>query len=191
MKEGTGDRLEEQRTILELTRIYYDNLGKYIDKIFNFTHFIIQQDEEEENKILSMQIWLAIANEEDYRINVANQIKKPSYGFLQKYHFHLSKLCIQFIVTDDYYNNKLSISTESFFLLFVMSRTCENDFLNNMIDYVTSSKNNNTLDKKEYAGLKVFHAIVHTIHKEEFYPKLKEFLFWIAEILIENSILYY
>ncbi len=93
------------KIFIDIARIYYNTLENYIDKIFNFSMSIIQEDEES-NKILCMEIWVTIGTEEDYRLNVINQIKKPCFGFLQKYHVQLSQLCLKFIVTEDYYTEE-------------------------------------------------------------------------------------
>jgi len=175
------------KIFIDIARIYYNTLENYIDKIFNFSMSIIQEDEES-NKILCMEIWVTIGTEEDYRLNVINQIKKPCFGFLQKYHVQLSQLCLKFIVTEDYYTEEYTISVESFFLLSIMSRTCKNDFLKNMINYIGTSMNNQNQDEKiKYSGLNVFRAIIHTIHKEELYPIVKDSLGMVSEILINNN----
>ena len=175
------------KIFIDIARIYYNTLENYIDKIFNFSLSIIQEDVES-NKILCMEIWVTIGTEEDYRLNVINQIKKPCFGFLQKYNVQLSQLGLKFIVTEDYYNEEYTISVESFFLLSIMSRTCKNDFLKNMINYIGTSMNNqNQLEKIKYSGLNVFRAIIHTIHKEELYPIVKDSLGMVSEILINNN----
>ena len=135
------------KIFIDIARIYYNTLENYIDKIFNFSVSIIQ-DDEESNKIFCMEIWVAIGNEEDFRLNVINQVKKPCFGFLQKYHVQLSQLCLKFIVTEDYYNDEYTISVESFFLLSIMSRTCKNDFLKNMISYIGNSMGNQNQSEK-------------------------------------------
>jgi len=175
------------KIFIDIARIYYNTLENYIDKIFNFSVSIIQ-DDEESNKIFCMEIWVAIGNEEDFRLNVINQVKKPCFGFLQKYHVQLSQLCLKFIVTEDYYNDEYTISVESFFLLSIMSRTCKNDFLKNMISYIGNSMGNqNQSEKIKYSGLNVFRAIIHTVHKEELYPIVKESLGMVSQILIDNN----
>ena len=134
-----------------------------------------------------MEIWATLGNEEDYRMNVINQVQKQSLCFVQKYNEQLSKLCLKFIVTEDYYNDEYNVSFESYYLLSIMSRTCKNDFLKNMINYIASQMNQNQSEKLKYAGLNVFRAIIYTIHKQELYPVVKDSLGMVSQILIENS----
>jgi importin subunit beta-1 len=172
---------------MDIAKIYYNSLENYIEKIFNFSVSIIQEDVER-NKILCMEIWLNIGYEEDYRLNVINQVKKPCLGFLQKYHVPLSELCLKYIVTEDYYSDEFNISMESFFLLSIMSRTCKDDFLKNMINYIGNAMGiNEQPEKIKYSGLNVFRAIINTIYKEELYPIIKNSLKMISQILIEDN----
>ena len=175
------------KIFIQIAVLYYNSLENYIDKIFNFSKQIIEEDVES-NKILCMEIWIAIGYEEDYRLNTINQIKKQSAGLLQKYHIQLSELCLKFIVTDDYYNEEYTISNASFFLLSAMSRVCQKEFLKNMIDYISSSMNSqNQLEKIKYSGLNVFRAIINTKYKEDFYPIVKDSLGMVSQILLENN----
>ena len=175
------------KIFIDIARLYYNTLENYIEKIFAFSVSIIEEDVES-NKILCMEIWVTIGLEEDYRLNVINQVKKPCFGFLQKYHSQLSKLCLKFIVTEDYYNEDYTISVESFFLLSAMSRVCKIDFFKNMINYIGDSMNSQQQSEKlKYSGLNVFRAIIHTIHKEDLYPIVKESLGMISQILIDNN----
>ena len=176
------------KIFIDLSKIYYNFLENYIDKIFNFSVSIIQEDIER-NKILCMEIWINIGNEEDYRLNVINQVKKPYLGLLQKYHVQLSELCLKFIVTEDYYTEEYNISSESFFLLSIMSRTCNNDFLKNMINYISTALggNQDQPEKIKYSGLNVFRAIINTTYKEELYPIIKDSLGIVSQILLDNK----
>ena len=83
----------------EISRIYYDSLQDYIEKIFNFSQPIIDKDIDS-NKILCIEIWINIGYEEDYRMNVIDKIKKQSHNFLEKYNQALGDLCLKFIVTE-------------------------------------------------------------------------------------------
>ena len=174
------------KIFIELARLYYDTFENYIEKIYDFSDPIIN-DDVENNKILCMEIWATLGNEEDYRMNSINQVQKQSLCFLQKYNEQLSKLCLKFIVTEDYYNDEYNVSFESYYLLSIMSRTCKNDFLKNMINYIASQMNQNQSEKLKYAGLNVFRAIIYTIHKQELYPVVKDSLGMVSQILIENS----
>jgi hypothetical protein len=95
---------------------------------------------------------------------------------------------LKYIVTEDYFNDEINISNESFFLLSVMSRACKNDFSKNMISYIGTSMNSqNQVEKIKYSGLNVFRAILNTRHKEDLYPVVKDSLGTVSQILIDNS----
>ena len=105
----------------EISRIYYDSLQDYIEKIFNFSLPIIEKDGES-NRILCIEIWWTIGNEEDIRLNVLNNNKKPSYNFFFFFYEHLGKIFLKFIVTDNYDNEEYSLSGACFNLISLMSR---------------------------------------------------------------------
>ena len=168
----------------EIARIYYNTLENYIEKIFNFSISIIQEDVES-NKIYCMEIWATIGYEEDMRLNLLKQLKKPCLGFLQKYHVKLSELCLKYIVTEDYFADEYNVSIESYHLLSIMSRVCKNDFLKNMINYI-SNADKSPNESIKYSGLNVFRAIINTIHKEELYPVVKNSLTMVSQILYES-----
>ena len=175
------------KIFIDAAKIYYNSLENYIEKIFEFSKSIIQEDVER-NKIFCMEIWVTIGMEEDLRLNTGNQMNRQCLGFLQRYHVKLSELCLKYIVTEDYFNDEINISNESYFLLSIMSRACKNDFLKNMISYIGSSMNSqNQVEKIKYSGLNVFRAILNTRHKEDLYPVVKDSLGIVSQILIENN----
>ena len=175
------------KIFIDAAKIYYNSLENYIEKIFEFSKSIIQ-DDVERNKIFCMEIWVTIGMEEDLRLNTGNQMNRQCLGFLQRYHVKLSELCLKYIVTEDYFNDEINISNESYFLLSIMSRACKNDFLKNMISYIGSSMNSqNQVEKIKYSGLNVFRAILNTRHKEDLYPVVKDSLGIVSQILIENN----
>ena len=175
------------KIFIDAAKIYYNSLENYIEKIFEFSKSIIQ-DDVERNKIFCMEIWVTIGIEEDARLNAGNQMNRQCLGFLQRYHIKLSELCLKYIVTEDYFNDEINISNESFFLLSIMSRTCKNDFLKNMINYIGTSMNNqNQKESIKYSGLNVFRAILSTRHKEDLYPVVKDSLGMVSQILIDNN----
>jgi importin subunit beta-1 len=168
----------------DIASIYYDSLQDYIDKIFNFTQKIIENDIEG-NKILSIRIWFIIGNEEDYRMNEINHILKQSHCFLQKYYLKLSEICEKYIVTDYYDFDNYSLSQACSELIYIMSRTCQYNFMTEMINYIGKSLNSPNENIK-YSGLYVFKSLLSTIHKENFYPIVLESLAVISDILINN-----
>ena len=175
------------KIFIDIAKLYYNSLENYIEKIFQFSNSIIQEDVER-NKIICMEIWVTIGMEEDFRLNTIKQINRPCLLFLQRYHVKLSELCLKYIVTEDYFNEEMNISNESYFLLSIMSRTCKDDFLKNMINYIGTSMNGqNQKESIRYSGLNVFRAIINTVHKEELYPVVKDSLGMISQILIDNN----
>ena len=84
---NSNEKIREAALIIfyDISRIYYDSLQDYIDKIYNFTKQIIENDIEN-NKILSILIWSLIGKEEDHRKNEINYVTKQSHCFLEKYY---------------------------------------------------------------------------------------------------------
>jgi len=169
----------------EISRIYYDSLQDYIEKIFNFSQPIIDKDIDS-NKILCIEIWINIGYEEDYRMNVIDKIKKQSHNFLEKYNQALGDLCLKFIVTEDYDNEEYNVSSACFNLIWFMSRCCKYNFLTNMINYIGANINK-PIEKIKYSALNVFRAIINTIYKSAFYPIVKDSLGAVSDILIQNN----
>ena len=65
---NSNEKIREAALIIfyDICKIYYDSLQDYIDKIFNFSKQIIENDIEN-NKILCIQIWYLMGEEENYR----------------------------------------------------------------------------------------------------------------------------
>ena len=63
-------------------------------------------------------------------------LKKQSQNFLQRYYKELGEICLKYIVTEDYDNEEDSLSKACCELIYLMSRCCEYNFLNLMIDYI-------------------------------------------------------
>ena len=161
----------------------------YIDKIYNFTKQIIENDIEN-NKILSILIWSLIGKEEDHRKNEINYVTKQSHCFLEKYYLSLSEICLKFIVTDNYDSDDYSLSEACSSLIYIMSRACQYNFMEEMMKYI--GKNiNSTIEKIKYSALLVFRSILGTIHKEKFYIIVKDSLSTISDILIQNYPLHF
>jgi hypothetical protein len=96
------------KIFIDICKIYYDSLQDYIEKILNFSMKIIENDEEK-NKILCFILWFTIGNEEDYRMNTINEVKKVSHCFIQKYFRILSEMCLKYIVNDSYDKEKKNL----------------------------------------------------------------------------------
>ena len=170
---------------IDICKLYYDSLQDYIDKILNFTQKIIENDVEN-NKKLCFYLWFIIGNEEDYRMNEINEIRKLSHCFIQKYYKILSEMCLKYIVTDYYDNEEYTLNRACSDLLSIMSRCCQFTFMQDMIKYIADNINN-PIEKMKYSALNVFCAIIFTIHKESFYPIVKDSLGTVSEILLRDN----
>ena len=188
-------RQEAIKIFIDIVRIYYDALYLFIENIYEFSEKIINNDVDT-NKIWILNLWFFIGNEEDHRMNYLNNIKntskKQSNYFLQKYYKELSNICLNFILTksisyndeEDDIENSLSYSSAQ--LIYIMSRVCDLNFMQNMIDYIEKNINSN-IEKNKYSALYTLRAIIGTIHKKNFYLKLKDFIGIISDILLDNN----
>ena len=182
-------RQEAIKIFIDIARIYYDSFDTYINDIFEFSILILKNDVDM-NKIWILNLWFFIANEEDYRLNffLKNNFKKQSHYFLQKYYEQLGDICLSYITSDSFndeeHENNLSFS--SFLLIHIMSRVCQFNFIEKMIKYIEINIKSN-LEKNKYSALNVFRAIIGTVHKNKFYPIIKDSLSMISDILLENA----
>lgn len=174
------------QVFIDIVKIYYDSLQDYIDKIFIFTKELIEKNDVERNKILCIELWNYIGSEEDFRMNTINQIKKQSYCFMQKYHQPLSEICLKNIVTDNYDPDEYTLSSACNYLISVMSRTCQYNFMQEMIKYIAENINSN-IEKIKYSALDVFRGIICTIHKDSFYQIVKDSLGSVSDILLQSN----
>ena len=183
-------RQEAIKIFIDIARIYYDSFDTYINDIFEFSILILKNDVDM-NKIWILNLWFFIANEEDYRLNffLKNNFKKKSHYFLQKYYEQLSDICLSYINTDsfDIEEQENNLSFSSYLLFYIMSRVCQFNFIEKMIKYIEININTNS-EKNKYSALNVFRAIIGTIHKNKFYPIIKDSLSTISDILLENTI---
>lgn len=168
----------------DIIKFYYDSLDNYIDKIFKFSQEIMLKDADS-NKILCLGIWIDIGYEEDFRLNVINDIKKPSHNFLQRYNQVLSEICLRYIVTEDYENDEYTLSTACENLLSFMSKCCQDNFISNIITYIGNNINSE-VEKIKYSALNVFRSIICTVHKNKFYQIVKDSLVMVSGILLGN-----
>ena len=182
-------RQEAIKIFIDIARIFYDSFDIYINDIFDFSVLILKNDVDM-NKIWILNLWFFIANEEDYRINffLKNNFKKQSHYFLQKYYEQLSDICLTFIVTDSFNEEEIenNLSFSSYQLIYIMSRVCQFNFIEKMINYIEININSN-IEKIKYSALNVFRAIIGTIHKNKFYQIVKDSLSMISDILLENT----
>ena len=173
------------KIFIEICRVYYDSLQEYIEKIFNFTKVIIEKDIEG-NKILSLELWRTIGQEENYRLNDIKKLKKQTQNILQRYYQPLGQICLKYIVTEDYDCEEDSLSRVCSEIIALMSRCCQYNFLTNMINYIGQNIKNPS-EKMKYSALNVFGSIICTIHKNAFYHIVKDSLNMVAETLLDNN----
>ena len=171
---------------IDIARNFYDSLQDYIDKIFLFTKELIEKNDVERNKTLCIELWHYIGAEEDFRMNIIKQIKKQSYCFMQKYHQALGELCLKNIVTENYDCDEYTLSDACYYLIGTMSRTCQYNFMQDMIKYIAANINSN-IEKMKYSALNVFRGIICTIHKDSFYQIVKDSLGSVSDILLQNN----
>jgi len=174
------------QVFIDIAKIYYDSLQEYIDKIFFFTKELIEKNDVERNKILCIELWSQIGTEEDFRMNTLNQIKKQSYCFMQKYHQALGEICLKCIVIDNYDSDEYTLSDACYYLIGIMSRTCQYNFMQEMIKYIADNINSN-IEKMKYSALDVFRGIICTIHKDSFYQIVKDSLGSVSDILLQSN----
>ena len=183
-------RQEGIKIFIDISRIYYDSLNFFIEKIYEFSEQIIKNDVDL-NKIWILNLWFFIGNEEDYRINfLKNSSKKQCYYFLQRYYEELSNICLTHIITiasDEEDNNENNLSFSSGQLIYIMSRVCDFNFMEKMIKYIGLNINSN-LEQNKFSALNVFKAIIGTVHKKKFYFIVKDSLSMISDILLEDNI---
>ena len=179
-------RQEAIKIFIDISRLYYDSLDFFMEEIFYFSKKIIDNDIDM-NKIWILNLWFFIGYEEDYRINYLNNKKKSKY-FLQKYIEHVSDMCLNILLNSPYNDeddeeNSLYFSARQ--LIYIMSRVCDFNFIQKIIEYIQINLNSNQ-EKNKYAALDAYRAIIGTVHKNKFYPIVKDSLKMISEILLEN-----
>ena len=189
---------------LELIKEYYDSFEYYIDIVFDFTYNTVENDIAK-NKIICLEIWNNIGIIEQKRISEDN---KYCFYFLQKYCKPLTEVCLKYIVTTEYENmdsdNDLdndifieneknninyiqhnSLSDSCYYLIKLMSKCCDFDFVEKMIKYFYKHQENKDINYK-YSAFNTFKAILETKHKKKLYPFICKNLEYIYN-LINNS----
>ena len=175
---------------MDIAKYYYDSLEDYLEKIYNFSVQIIENDIEE-NKMICVEIWYTLGAEEDFRLTTNKNLKKVSKCYLQKYYKQLSNLCFKYINIIDYENEENTISKSCLALIFIMGRCCTYEFIQYMLEYIGVGLKSNE-EKSKYSALKVFNAIIGTKNKEQFFSVVKDSLTMISQILFEqNSPIYF
>ena len=193
---------------LELIKEYYDTFEYYIDIIFDFTYNTVENDIIK-NKLICLEIWNNIGIIEQKKMIEDN---KHCFFFLQKYCKPLTEICLKYIVTTEYEhldsdndidndiftdNNKNntnniiykhdnnSLSDNCYYLIKLMSKCCDFDFLEKMIKYFYKHQENKDINYK-YSAFNTFKAILETKHKKKLYPYICKNLEYIYN-LINNS----
>ena len=193
----------------ELIKEYYDSFEYYLDIVFDFTYNIVENDISK-NKLICLDIWNNIGIIEQKRIT---DERKNCIFFLQKYCKPLTEICLKYIVTSEYenmdsdndidndmfilpetininYNNRHQhkgqyLSDSCYFLIKLMSKCCDFDFVEKIVKYFYKHQENKDLNYK-YSAFNAFKAILETKHKKKLYPFICKNLDYIYN-LINNS----
>ena len=193
---------------LDLIKEYYDTFEYYIDIVFDFTYSTVENDISK-NKLVCLEIWNNIGNIEEKRISEEN---KNCFFFLQKYYKPLTEVCLKYIVRTEYENmdsdndidndtfilsekktinynchnsNNQSLSDSCYYLIRLMSKCCNFDFIEKMIKYFYKNQESKDINYK-YSAFNAFKAILETKHKKKLYPFICKNLDYIYN-LINNS----
>ena len=192
---------------LDLIKDYYDTFEYYIDIVFDFTYNIAENDIVK-NKLICVKIWNNIGIIEEKRQVYNNNC----LNFLQKYYKPLTEVSLKYIVTTEYENidsdndldndnfntsdknniinnhqshNEQSLTDCCYYLIKLMSKCCDFDFIEKMIKYYYKYQENKDINFK-YSAFNIFKAILETKHKKKLYPFICKNLDYIYN-MINNS----
>ena len=192
---------------LDLIKDYYDTFEYYIDIVFDFTYNIAENDIIK-NKLICVKIWNNIGIIEEKRIVYNNNC----LNFLQKYYKPLTEVSLKYIVTTEYENidsdndldndnfntsdknniinnhqshNEQSLTDCCYYLIKLMSKCCDFDYIEKMIKYYYKYQENKDINFK-YSAFNIFKAILETKHKKKLYPFICKNLDYIYN-MINNS----
>ena len=192
---------------LDLSRDYYNSFEYFDDILFDYTYNILEYDTPK-NKLMSIKIWNNLGINEQKLIASDN---KNCFYFLQKYCKHFTEVCLKYIVTTNYENNDSDndLDNESFlvneknnigisfypngetlsdccyYLIRLMSKNCDYDFVEKMIQYFDTHRESKDINFR-YSAFNIFKAILETKHKKKLYPIICKNLEYIYN-LINNS----
>ena len=193
---------------LELIKEYYDTFEYYIDIVFDFTYSTVENDIAK-NKSVCLEIWNNIGIIEQKRLSDEN---KNCFCFLQKYCKPITEICLKYIVRTEYENmdsdndidndtfilsenkninynhqncNYQYLSDSCYYLIKLMSKCCDFDFIEKMIKYFYKHQESKDINYK-YSAFNTFKAILETKHKRKLYPFICKNLDYIYN-LINNS----
>lgn len=192
---------------LDLIKDYYDTFEYYIDIVFDFTYNIAENDIIK-NKLICVKIWNNIGIIEEKRQVYNNNC----LNFLQKYYKPLTEVSLKYIVTTEYENidsdndldndnfntsdknniinnhqshNEQSLTDCCYYLIKLMSKCCDFDYIEKMIKYYYKYQENKDINFK-YSAFNIFKAILETKHKKKLYPFICKNLDYIYN-MINNS----
>ena len=192
---------------LDLIKDYYDTFEYYIDIVFDFTYNIAENDIVK-NKLICVKIWNNIGIIEEKRQVYNNNC----LNFLQKYYKPLTEVSLKYIVTTEYENidsdndldndnfntsdknniinnhqshNEQSLTDCCYYLIKLMSKCCDFDYIEKMIKYYYKYQENKDINFK-YSAFNIFKAILETKHKKKLYPFICKNLDYIYN-MINNS----
>ena len=193
---------------LDLTKDYYDSFEYFNDILFDYTYNLLEYDTPK-NKLLCTKIWNNLGTNEQFIMS--NDKNKNCFNFLQKYCKHFTEVCLKYIVTTEYENidsdndidnenfvvnekNNLGIGDKSsgetlsdccYYLIRLMSKNCDYDFVEKMINYFNTHQENKDINYR-YSAFNIFKAILETKHRKKLFPIICKNLDYIYN-LINNS----
>ena len=146
---------------LDIVRMYYDYLNDYYSSLIDFTTVIIEKDEVE-NALLAFEIWISFGTIESDRIEkkqiICHQICDKAYN-------KLLPLIYNNLVSDQFDCDEWTKQKAASYLLALLSKCCNFDLVQNVINYIGLYIENTDTNKK-YSALLAFCAIVETVHHQ-------------------------
>ena len=166
---------------MELIRLYYDNFQNFIDQLFEVTKEIIVKDNQE-NAILSYELWCTIADIEINRI----KNKSNNLNFCNRFYPQLLPILLNHLKTDDYDNDEWDLRKASSALISLLSQCCDYPFIENILKFISDNINNDNNDNKNISLL-AFGSILDTNYHDKLLNNVKQSLQMISNFLIDNN----
>lgn len=145
---------------LDIVRMYYDYLNDYYTSLTEFTTVIIAKDDVD-NALLAFEIWISLGTIESDRIE-----KRISYHQIcDKAYNTLLPLIYLNLVSDQFDCDEWTKQKAASYLLALLSKCCNFDLVQNVINYIGLNIEDKE-PKKKYSALLAFCAIVETAHHQ-------------------------
>ena len=202
---------------LELIKDYYDSFEYYIDIIFDITYNIAENDIAK-NKLICVKIWNIIGIIEEKRLannkncfNFLQKYYKPLTEISLKYivtteyenidsdndldndMFNINPDIREKnsnIINKQQSHNEQSLADNCYYLIKLMSKCCDFDFVEKMIKYFYKYQESKDINFK-YSAFNTFKAILETKHKRKLYPFICKNLDYIYNLINNSQIPYF